>query len=220
MHYFFLFIFAFGCGYPSEVKPLLPQSQPTQPNKKKEPIIGIQPFGQFPHSHITSVASSLEEIFKLKVVVLNSQTLPAHTFVHIKTPRYRADSLIVHLKRQKKAQFICILGLTNKDISITKRNSLGQILKPEYKYLDWGVFGLAFCPGVACIVSTNRLKSSNPNFLNQLKKISVHEVGHNLGLPHCPNEGCVMMDAAETIKTIDKVKLGFCSSCRLKLPKL
>lgn len=214
-----LLIWGLGCGDTTDATPSLQEKKTTPPTELHASTIGLQPFGQFSMAHATSVASVLEATFKFKVVVLPPQPLPAHTFVHIKTPRHRADSLIVHLRRQKKKQFVCVLGLTNKDISTTKRDKHGQTLKPASKYQDWGVFGLGFCPGVACIVSTYRLNSANPLFISQLKKISVHEVGHNFGLPHCPNSGCVMMDAAESIKTIDKVKLDFCSSCRMKLPK-
>lgn len=43
-------------------------------------------------------------------------------------------------------------------------------------------------------------------YIERIKKICIHELGHNLGLKHCEfHEKCVMRDAAETIKTIDYV---------------
>lgn len=53
--------------------------------------------------------------------------------------------------------------------------------------------------------------------MERLKKVTMHELGHNLGLPHCPNKHCFMQDAAETIKTIDGVELNLCEECRDQL---
>ena len=39
-----------------------------------------------------------------------------------------------------------------------------------------------------------------------------------MGLKHCDSDkNCVMRDAAETIKTIDHVKLSLCSACLDKI---
>ena len=89
------------------------------------------------------------------------------------------------------------------------------IKKPSYKYADWGIFGLGFMPGKSCIVSTFRLKEKN--FRSRFIKICCHELGHNFGLPHCSDKSCIMQDAAETIKTIDNVKLNLCNSCKKKI---
>jgi len=110
------------------------------------------------------------------------------------------------------------LGLTSKDISVTKRDDSGNIKKPEYKYQDWGIMGLAYCPGESCVVSTFRIKHKNKTvYFDRLKKVAVHEFGHNLGLPHCPNKKCVMTDAVESVKTIDNAKLKLCNDCAGKI---
>ena len=61
------------------------------------------------------------------------------------------------------------------------------------------------------------MKSNKNKFVERLKKVTMHELGHNLGLPHCPNNHCFMQDAAETIKTIDGVELNLCEECRDQL---
>ena len=121
------------------------------------------------------------------------------------------------MRNEKPDSIHHILGLTTKDISTTKKDALGNTRKPEKKYKDWGVFGLGYCPGGSCIVSTYRFKNNTLKFVDRFKKICVHEIGHNLGLKHCPNESCVMRDAAESIKTIDLVELNLCDACRLKV---
>lgn len=39
-----------------------------------------------------------------------------------------------------------IIGLTDKDISTTKKAN-GKMLEPASKYKDLGIMGLGFCPG-------------------------------------------------------------------------
>jgi len=125
--------------------------------------------------------------------------------------------LIRFLRKNIDRNYDFIIGLTDKDISTTKysNTSTKTIKEPTYKYADWGIFGLGFMPGKSCIVSTFRLKEKN--FRSRFIKICCHELGHNFGLPHCSDKSCIMQDAAETIKTIDNVKLNLCNSCKKKI---
>ncbi|MBN2611506.1 MAG: hypothetical protein JXB00_08115 [Bacteroidales bacterium] len=186
--------------------------------RNNSPIVGLQPFEKIESSIIDSVVLVIEEVYGYRTIVLETRELPDLAFVRFKTPRYRADSLLNYLIAIKPDTVDYILGLTNKDISMTKRDQKGGIKKPEEKYTDWGVFGLAYRPGESCIVSTYRLRSSCYNtFVSRLKKVCLHELGHNLGLKHCVNDSCVMQDAAESIKTIDRVQLKLCEKCSSKI---
>ena len=55
-------------------------------------------------------------------------------FTELKTPRYRADSIIRLLKRSKPDSVHYVVGLTSRDISTTKRESDGSIKKTVFKY--------------------------------------------------------------------------------------
>lgn len=180
--------------------------------------VGIQPLENFDRSLTDTVLNVLANTYSVKVYVLKRKPLPQEAFIDVKTPRYRADKLISMAKEQKPDSLDHLVLLTDKDISTTKRDDLGRIKAPESKYSDWGVFGLGYRPGPSCIVSTYRLKNTDQRrFIERLKKVSMHELGHSLGLDHCESEHCVMRDAVETIKTIDGVDSKLCEPCRRKL---
>ena len=78
--------------------------------------------------------------------------------------------------------------------------------------------GLGYKPGKACVVSTYRLRktaTSQKHFQQRLFKVVVHEMGHNFGLHHCPDETCIMVDAEGQMK-LDQEK-DLCNSCKQKL---
>ncbi|MDF2454840.1 MAG: putative archaelysin family metalloprotease precursor [Cytophagaceae bacterium] len=182
----------------------------------KHPIkIGIQPYEGMKRNLSDTIADALRQTYQAEVEVMKSIPLPGKAFVNTKTPRYRADSLIRFLATDKADSFDYILGLTTYDISFTKKNADGSIKKPASRYADWGIFGLGDMPGSSCVVSSYRLQHPDQKvFINRLKKVAIHELGHNLGLPHCNTKGCVMQDAVERIQTIDQANASLCSTCK------
>lgn len=181
-------------------------------------LVGIQPYGIFPKNETDTIAKTITDFYQIKTVVLPTKELYKEAFTEVKSPRYRADKMINLQKKNKVDSLDFVLGLTTKDISITKKDKWGKVKKPSYKYADWGIMGLAYCPGNSCIVSTFRIQHPNSKtHFTRFKKVAVHEFGHNLGLPHCPNKTCVMTDAVESVKTIDNAKLVLCNKCKSKL---
>lgn len=186
-------------------------------NSKK--VVGIQPFGDISLSEIDSVKSSIIEMYEFEVVILNHQPLPKNAYTEIRYPRYRADTLVQWLSDNRPDSIDIIVGLTNKDISVTKyKGNTREIKEPVWQYSDFGIFGLGRVGGHACVVSSNRLNgnASTKAFYKRLTRITCHEVGHVLGLHHCPKEGCLMNDANEKIATIDNSSGVLCESCWIK----
>jgi archaemetzincin len=185
-------------------------------NSKKQ-TIGIQPLGSVNKAWLNEVRDSMESTYKRTVYILPEIDLPKSAFVKIKSSRYRADSIIRILKRNKPDSLDFIIGITEKDISTTKyeNQSKGIVKKPERKYSDWGIFGLGFVLGPTCIISTFRLKKgvSESQVRERLRKVVKHEFGHNLGLPHCKDKNCLMTDGVESIKTVDYEKEDLCKKC-------
>jgi archaemetzincin len=185
---------------------------------KPDIIVALQPFDGFDPDLSDSIAHALEHTYLISVHVLPNENLPASAFINVKSPRYRADSLIRYLRRIRPDTADYIMGLTHADISVTKRDKHGMVLNPSSRYADWGVLGLGFRPGVSCVVSTFRMKhSSNSIFISRLRKVFIHELGHNFGLAHCESTQCVMRDAVEKIKTVDDSGEELCDACRAKI---
>lgn len=189
-----------------------------QNNSTQKLTVGIQPYGDFPKDKTDTIAKTIADFYQIKTVVLPAKELYKEAFTEVKSPRYRADKMINLQKKNKVDSLDFVLGLTSKDISVTKKDKWGKIKTPTYKYADWGIMGLAYCPGNSCIVSTFRIQHPNlKTHFTRFKKVAVHEFGHNLGLPHCTDKTCVMTDAVESVKTIDNAKLGLCGKCKAQL---
>jgi archaemetzincin len=98
-----------------------------------------------------------------------------------------------------------VLGITERDLFI-----------PMLTF----VFGQAQLEGVIALVSTARLRQEfyslppDPELLSaRLHKEVAHEMGHTLGLVHCPDKSCVM-SLSTAILHVDRKQARFCVSCR------
>ncbi len=60
---------------------------------------------------------------------------------------------------------------------------------------------------------------SNPQlFKERALKEAIHELGHLLGLGHCPNPACVMF-FSNSLGDTDRKGPGLCPECRRRLEK-
>jgi archaemetzincin len=76
--------------------------------------------------------------------------------------------------------------------------------------------GLGELPGIASVISSFRCRKKARNethAVERLAKVAVHEIGHTLGLDHCPTRGCLMEDAMGKVVTTDR-EHDFCDRCR------
>ncbi len=178
-------------------------------------IVDLQPLNNFSKEKVKLAQQTITENYGFKVQVLADEKIPADYITRRKGYRYKARKIIAWLNKRNAKNTDYTVGLTSEEICIDKKNKLGVQKLPEYKYRDWAVFGLGYIARSGCVVSSKRLGSGalgNKRF----QKVVLHELGHNLGLPHCPNQ-CLMADAAESISTVDKVPMQLCSNCKSKL---
>jgi archaemetzincin len=172
--------------------------------------MALQPIQWAAPDKLRFVQQEMTTLFHRRVYVLPDISMPVAFQNLSKGERYSADSLLSWLSGRKADTLALLVGLTGKDIFTTKRQDS-----------VWGIFGLGYCPGIACVVSDHRLGlPDGPLYDHRLRTIVAHEIGHNLGLPHCPTPHCIMNDANERIATVDGSAGDFCAACRRKLPYL
>jgi archaemetzincin len=173
-----------------------------------ETLVYLQPLGrELPEVDTAYVAQALAAFYRVRVVRMAPTPLPDAAKNDAGT-RYRAEKLLTFLLDRKADDGRFILGLTGADISTTK----GAVA-------DWGILGLATLEGSACIISTFRTRRGARgagHARERLGKVAVHELGHNLGLDHCPTRGCLMEDAQGTVFTTDR-EYDLCERCRARL---
>jgi archaemetzincin len=176
------------------------------PTQDRPRILYIQPLGACDREQGGSgaVRRALLTFFDLEVRVLPCAELPAEAYYKPRH-RYRAEKLLTFLHSRIPFDGWRILGLTATDISTTKDASV-----------DWGVLGLGELPGKASVISSFRCKKTArgpQHAMVRVAKVAVHEIGHTLGLPHCPNLNCLMEDALGKVATVDR-EHDFCTRCR------
>ncbi len=198
----------------------------------KTPRLALLPLGDVSQTEIDEVHKTLSKYYNINIFILKPSALPAHTTNEavgkvLKTTlplRYRADSLLRYMDKQKRGDFDYILGISNIDITCTNRDANGQIMFPGWMHADWGIFGLGYLGGKACIISSFRLRLDNPpvaRLHERLAKVARHEIGHNFNLRHCPNK-CFMSaaDLRHALVALDNEADSLCLACQNKLGKL
>lgn len=191
---YFIFLVLSSCSGRQEEKVAGPE--------KARHTIAIMPFAGTDKNLILEIKSGLEKRLHAAVLLLEEKPVPVAAFYKPRQ-RYVADSLLVFLKQCNTGRSGKILGVTCKDISTTK--------KP---YFNWGIMGLGYCPGEACVISSFRPVRKIRNreqFIKRMIVLALHELGHTYSLPHCPNDSCIMKDA-EGKMNLDNGET-YCNKC-------
>ena len=169
--------------------------------------IDLQPFGDFTQKEANQLKEELEKhlvpIYLSEIEVLPKKDIPASCLYKPRN-RYWAGKILGFLKQQNQESDFVTIGLTHRDISTS--------IHGQYNY---GIMGLSFRPGDACVVSTFRLKRKD-----DLWKVTTHEFLHSRGLPHCKKDDlkCLMQDAHG--KNTFYMKKRLCQDCQNSLKSI
>lgn len=202
LYFLFLPILFTGCQ-PEDKNTSLKHSVNPVKASSEPVVVDLFPFDDVPSGITSYVYSNLLKIYP-NVKLHQPIPMPRAAFYAAKN-RYRADTLIDRLAHGTPDRHVS-MALTTKDISCTKGN-----------IPDWGIFGLSYCPGKACIASTYRLKKYKDSMKQQFFKIAIHELGHTMGLDHCPVNTCFMRDAKGGSPFHEEK--DFCPKCKSVLKK-
>ncbi len=163
--------------------------------------IGILPIGNIEEKLLQAIKHGLVGVFpKTNATILEKLRLPENTLD--KTRRqYRSNQILGIIQTHCNKTSNHVLGVLDVDIFV-----------PELNF----VFGEAAFPGKAALISLWRLKpefygdfADSELFIERAVKEAVHEVGHTLGLKHCPHPDCVM-HFSNSISDTDKKQRLFC----------
>lgn len=178
-------------------------------NSSKKQIIAFVPLDIYSALEINSVINEVSHFYNKRAIILNRVNIPGQ-FFNPAIQQYSADSLIMLLSELKNDTIIEIIGLTHKPLFTIKPR------KP-LPYFDENIFGMAYQPGNACIVSDYKFRTIDiKTFTQRLRNVIIHEVGHNLDLSHCKEKNCIMSEKWE-YQTLDKSENNYCNKCLNKL---
>lgn len=167
-------------------------------------VVNIYHTNGFPPNDILVVDEVLRDIYGAEIVHGGPVNLPPSCF-NTKSGKLVADSALKFLGKTIILDEGKCLLLTTKTIS-TNRELHGKT------YPDWTIMGYGQVGGRNCVVSTATLKTKKTE---RLKKVVLHELGHNLGVNHCTfSDTCLMKDLKGVGSAIDKSAFQMCSKCK------
>ncbi len=139
--------------------------------------VHIQPFGQIEPEVIEAAAQAIRSLFQFEVKLLPKKDNPLYA-LSADREQYSAPSILRVLAKTRIDKRNKILGIVDKDLYVRGRNY---------------VFGQAQVKGRSALISTHRLYNKDKElYYGRIAKEVVHELGHTIGLDHCPDIKCVM----------------------------
>jgi archaemetzincin len=165
----------------------------------------LQPLGAHDARLLAPIGRGLAQVYGVQVRTLAARPLPKSAWYPPRS-RYRAPKLLDHLRETVlRATPACdaVLGLTAVDVSTTKG-----------EHADWGVLGLSYLGERVGVVSAFRMRRGvdAQQLAQRAVKVSIHEFGHGLGLPHrAGGPECIMNDAGGAVRVIDRAHGTLCA---------
>ena len=174
------------------MSPLDPASSP--PGRKA--LVDLIPMGPVDTLAASIIAAHLQSVLGLPTRTRPGQARPDFAYLAARR-QYDAGAIIKHLNRDAPPPPYR-LGLVGGDLCV-----------PILTY----VFGESQLGGRAAVISLYRLRDKQRHLVyERAAKISLHEVGHLLGLSHCRSADCLMRFSKQ-LDQLDHLPLMFCPAC-------
>jgi archaemetzincin len=173
--------------------------------------VGILQVGQVAPEVLAGIQDGLAKTFPDTIASVIKETLPMpdHAFEK-KRSQYNSNIILNEIRAYAAArttEFHRFLGVVDVDIFTFGLNY---------------VFGEAYIPGNTALISLWRLKpqfyKDKPDlalYMLRALKEAVHEIGHSLGVRHCPRSLCAMHFSNSIFDTDRKQNL-LCDECYLQ----
>lgn len=163
----------------------------------------IAPVGFVEDDILAEVEMVIRNNFGFETQRLPGRPSPGGAFDHGRG-QWSAIEFMKDLVASRPPSATRILGITSDDLFI-----------PMLSFL----FGQAQLNGAAALVSTARLRqefyglpSNRDLLMARVRKESLHEMGHTLGLIHCPDRSCAMC-LSTNLEQVDTKFDRYCRVC-------
>jgi archaemetzincin len=173
----------------------------------KQEKICIVAISKLDSSLLEKLRVDLEEIFEQKVEVIQNP-MDLEFAYNPQREQYYSSAILEKLTERGPESCDKILGIIDVDLYV-----------PDLNF----VFGEADVLEKTAVISTKRLRPSYYDLPEDERllwertlKEAVHELGHTYGLPHCPDEKCVM-HFSNSLQDTDIKSPSFCENCKKKL---
>lgn len=157
---------------------------------------------------LRAIAQNTGQAYALPSRILPTVLPVPSTAYNASRRQYAATPMRDYLKAQVPTKEAYVIGVTNADLYTKGLNF---------------VFGEAELPGRAAVMSLARLGPLAPEqtakrelLIARGTKIAIHELGHDMGLPHCQTDICVMR-FCNTARELDNDGDRFCARCQHRL---
>jgi archaemetzincin len=159
-------------------------------------VLDVVPLGPIDALMLSIVAAHIQSLMGLPTDIVAERPKPDYAFLETRG-QYDATKIIAQLFKETEGAYFK-LGFIASDLCI-----------PILTY----VYGESQLGGRVAVVSIDRLRDRDRQVTyERAAKISLHEVGHLLGLEHCLSAGCLMRFSKQ-VDQLDELPLHVCPAC-------